>query len=89
MSYAKRAAPVLVLAAVLLFWEAAVRLFQIPLYVLPSPGEVLKALAAERGTLWNHSVFTPYADHSSTDQDHFSGTGHLQSGAHRTAQPSF
>lgn len=58
MSYAKRAAPVLVLAAVLLFWEAAVRLFQIPLYVLPSPGEVLKALAAERGTLWNHSLVT-------------------------------
>ena len=35
MSYAKRAAPVLALAAVLIFWEAAVRLFQIPLYVLP------------------------------------------------------
>ncbi len=58
MSYAKRAAPVLVLAAVLLFWEAAVRLFQIPLYVLPSPGEVLKALASERVTLWNHSLVT-------------------------------
>ena len=39
MSYAKRAAPVLALAAVLIFWEAAVRLFQIPLYVLPSPTE--------------------------------------------------
>lgn len=58
MSYAKRAAPVLVLAAVLLFWEVAVRLFQIPLYVLPSPGEVLKALASERVTLWNHSLVT-------------------------------
>ncbi len=32
--------------------------------------------------------FTHYADHGRTDQDHFSGTGHLQSGAHRTAQPS-
>ena len=37
MKYAKRAAPVLALAAVLILWELAVDLFKIPLYVLPSP----------------------------------------------------
>lgn len=58
MSYAKRAAPVLALAAVLIFWEAAVRLFQIPLYVLPSPTEVLNALISDRLTLLGHSVIT-------------------------------
>lgn len=58
MSYAKRAAPVLALAAVLIFWEAAVRLFQIPLYVLPSPTEVLNALISDRLTLFSHSVNT-------------------------------
>ena len=58
MSYAKRAAPVLALAAVLIFWEAAVRLFQIPLYVLPSPTEVLNALISDRLTLFSHSVIT-------------------------------
>lgn len=36
MKYAKRAAPVLALAAVLILWELAVDLFKIPLYVLPS-----------------------------------------------------
>ena len=56
MSYAKRAAPVLALAAVLIFWEAAVRLFQIPLYVLPSPTEVLNALISDRLTRFSHSV---------------------------------
>lgn len=58
MSYAKRAAPVLALAAVLIFWEAAVRLFQIPLYVLPSPTEVLNALISDRLTLFSQSVIT-------------------------------
>lgn len=58
MSYAKRAAPVLALAAVIIFWEAAVRLFQIPLYVLPSPTEVLNALISDRLTLLGHSVIT-------------------------------
>lgn len=58
MSYAKRAAPVFTLAAVLVFWEASVRLFQIPLYVLPSPTEVLKALAADRAALFSHSAVT-------------------------------
>lgn len=58
MSYAKRAAPVITLAAILIFWEASVRLFQIPLYVLPSPTEVLKALFSDRLTLLSHSVVT-------------------------------
>lgn len=73
MSYAKRAAPVLALAAVLIFWEAAVRLFQIPLYVLPSPTEVLNALISDRLTLFSHSVIT--VAEALLGHGHFSGSG--------------
>lgn len=58
LNAAKRAAPALVLLGVLVFWELAVGLFKIPLYVLPSPCEVLKALAADRSALMGHGLVT-------------------------------
>ena len=58
MKYAKRAAPVLALAAVLILWELAVDLFKIPLYVLPSPAKVVLALAADRSVLFSHGLVT-------------------------------
>lgn len=58
LNAAKRAAPALVLLGVLVFWELAVGLLKIPLYVLPSPSEVLKALAADRSVLMGHGLVT-------------------------------
>lgn len=57
-SYRDSLVPASFIAALLLFWEAVVRLFHIPLYVLPSPIQVLTALGAERQTLWSHALVT-------------------------------
>ena len=43
--------PALVLIATLSLWEASVRLYAIPPYVLPSPTLVLTTLAADRAIL--------------------------------------
>lgn len=56
--YGQRFMPAAVIIGLLLIWEGAVRLFQIPLYVLPSPLQVMKALAEESGTLAGHAVIT-------------------------------
>ena len=56
--YGQRFMPVAVIIGLLLIWEGAVRLFQIPLYVLPSPLQVMKALAEESATLAGHAVIT-------------------------------
>jgi NitT/TauT family transport system permease protein len=47
----QRLAPVLTLAALLLAWEALVRLAQIPHYTLPAPSLVLQTLATHFGSL--------------------------------------
>ena len=44
--------------ALLLIWELCVRIFRIPLYVLPSPVSVVQALIEERVGLWGHAVVT-------------------------------
>lgn len=56
--YGQRLMPAAVLIGLLLIWEGAVRLFQVPLYVLPSPLQVVKALVEESGTLAGHAVIT-------------------------------
>ena len=43
-----KAAPVLLIAALLVCWEAVVRIREIPLYVLPAPSQVVEALIANR-----------------------------------------
>jgi NitT/TauT family transport system permease protein len=48
--------PLLMLALVLLVWDLAVRLFQIPPYVLPGPGLVLTTLIADGSLLWNSAA---------------------------------
>lgn len=53
-----RAAPVLVILILLGIWELAVRLAQIPLYVLPSPSAVIRTLAEELPTLMGHTGIT-------------------------------
>jgi NitT/TauT family transport system permease protein len=54
----QRLAPVLTLAALLLAWEALVRLAQIPHYTLPAPSLVLQTLAANVGSLASSWWFT-------------------------------
>lgn len=50
--------PALFILVLLLLWEGAVQIFQIPLYVLPSPVQVIKTLAAELHTLGGHAAVT-------------------------------
>lgn len=56
--YQQQLIPVIFILALLILWEAAVGIFRIPLYVLPSPVQVLKTLAAEAGTLGEHALVT-------------------------------
>lgn len=51
----KRFLPALLIAALLLLWEAFVRLGQVPLYVLPAPSQVAAALIAEAPALLGHA----------------------------------
>jgi NitT/TauT family transport system permease protein len=50
--------PILVLVAVLLVWDLAVRLFAIPSFVLPGPGLVLATLIADGSLLWQSLLVT-------------------------------
>lgn len=49
-----RAWPFLVVAVILLIWEAAVRIWDVPVYVLPAPSAVFATFAAEFSTLCYH-----------------------------------
>ena len=53
-----KAAPVLVIAALLLLWEAVVQLAQIPLYVLPAPSDMFRTFCSEFQTLSGHALVT-------------------------------
>lgn len=53
-----KAAPALVIAALLLLWEIVVRAAQIPLYVLPAPSDTLKMFFVEFFVLLWHGAVT-------------------------------
>lgn len=50
--------PAAVLAGAAILWELAVRIFQIPGYVLPSPIQVARVLIQERAVLAGHGLVT-------------------------------
>jgi len=50
--------PIAVLALGVLVWDLAVRLNDIPPFVLPSPGLVFSTLIADRGILWSSLLVT-------------------------------
>lgn len=52
----KKSLPALLIAALLLLWEAFVRLAHVPLYVLPAPSQVVLALIAEAPALMGHAL---------------------------------
>ena len=56
--YNQKIMPVMLIAALLIIWEGAVYAFHIPMYVLPSPTEVRKALTEEAGVLMGHGAVT-------------------------------
>lgn len=50
--------PILVLALVVLCWDLAVRAFEIPPFVLPSPGSVIATLISDASLLWQSLLVT-------------------------------
>lgn len=50
--------PVSFILLLLILWEGVVRIFSIPLYVLPSPVQVIKTLFSELPTLYAHGQVT-------------------------------
>lgn len=53
-----RLIPFAIIFGVLLFWEAASRVFQIPEYLLPSPSVILETLVVRRAMFLHHMVPT-------------------------------
>ena len=58
-AYAARIVPPLVLLAIILAaWEAAVRVFDIPFYILPAPSRIAGVLAGDRALLLGEAAVT-------------------------------
>lgn len=55
---ARIVSPLLTLAGVLVLWEAVVRIFALPAYVLPGPKLVAATLIADAGLLWSSLLTT-------------------------------
>lgn len=55
------ARPILLVAALLVLWELAVRAFHIPPYLVPAPRAVVVQLFAQWSELWRQSLITTYA----------------------------
>ena len=52
--------PTMVFVGLIVVWWLAIRLFSIPVYLLPPPGDVLPRLWAARDSLWGHTLVTLY-----------------------------
>lgn len=52
--------PSMVFVGLIVGWWLAIRLFSIPVYLLPPPGDVLPRLWAARESLWGHTLVTLY-----------------------------
>ena len=57
-NYGRKALPIGIFAGIIIIWEAVVRVYGIPLYVLPSPTEVISALFADGKNLAGHGAVT-------------------------------
>lgn len=51
-------APVIVFVVVVALWEAAVRLFGVPIFLLPAPSQIVSTLTANAGTLFLYGFNT-------------------------------
>ena len=54
----KKSLPALLIFALLIIWEACVHLMAVPLYVLPAPSHVLRALVSDTSVLARHAAVT-------------------------------
>lgn len=52
--------PTLVIGAVFVLWEVGVRLFRVPVFVLPAPSVIWKTLLIWRAAIWFNSAQTLY-----------------------------
>lgn len=52
--------PLLVFVLVFVFWEAAIAVFKIPVYILPAPTAVWASLVQWRGAIWFNAQQTLY-----------------------------
>jgi NitT/TauT family transport system permease protein len=50
--------PVLSFAAIILIWDLSVRIFEIPKYLLPGPGEVVARIFSSSESLWRNGIIT-------------------------------
>ncbi|WP_461536476.1 ABC transporter permease [Spongorhabdus nitratireducens] len=50
--------PLIVLAGLLLLWQGAAVLFEIPPYIVPEPVDVFSRMVADAGLLWEHTLVT-------------------------------
>ena len=55
------ARPLILIVAIFVLWDLAIRIFKIPPYLIPAPWDVAKMLVAEWPRLWRESLFTGYA----------------------------
>ena len=56
-----RLAPALAMAALLLVWEAVVRVFRVPIFLLPAPSGVVRKFLSNPGLIGEHLLFTTIA----------------------------
>lgn len=54
----KKLLPFITIIALLILWESCVRIFRMPLYVLPAPSQVIAALVQDAGNLASHGLIT-------------------------------
>jgi len=52
------ALPIVIIGVLIVFWDVALRMFQIPPYVIPAPVAVGEALIKERARLWENAIPT-------------------------------
>lgn len=57
-AYRQTGIPILFIMGLLIIWEMAVRIGEIPLYVLPAPTQVVVTLMKEFPVLWGHALVT-------------------------------
>jgi NitT/TauT family transport system permease protein len=53
--------PVVSIAAFMLVWEAIIRLFDVPIYLLPPPSKVLQVAIGQSAFLFKHAMATSWA----------------------------
>ena len=54
----KKLSPVIVIVSLLVIWEAVVRIFALPVYLLPAPSKIVAAIVQDFPTLIGHSAVT-------------------------------